>query len=72
VLLGSAVEEVARELAERMLGGGGELVTLVTGADAGEGLATRLTADLERSHPAVEVVSYVGGQPHYPVLLGVE
>jgi DAK2 domain fusion protein YloV len=72
VLLGSDVEQVARDLLERMLGGGGELVTVVTGADADEGLGERLASYVEKGHPAVEVVVYDGGQPHYPLLLGVE
>ena len=55
-----------------MLGGGGELVTVVTGEDVQPGAGERLTAAVERAHPAVEVVSYAGGQPHYPLLLGVE
>ena len=55
-----------------MLAGGGELVTVVTGHDADEGLGERLASYVEKAHPAVEVVGYEGGQPHYPVLLGVE
>ncbi len=72
VLLGSDVEDVTRQLADRMLGGGGELVTVVTGADVDEGLTARLTSHLAQTHPTVEVLVYAGGQPHYPVLLGVE
>jgi DAK2 domain fusion protein YloV len=72
VLIGSDEEQVARELLERMLGGGGELVTVVTGADAEEGVGERLASYVEKAHPAVEVVLYVGGQPHYPLLLAVE
>jgi dihydroxyacetone kinase-like predicted kinase len=72
VMIGGDVEEVARELVDRMLAGGGELVTVVAGSDAEDGLGERLTAYVEKSHPVVEVVAYEGGQPHYPVLLGVE
>jgi DAK2 domain fusion protein YloV len=72
VLIGSDVEQAARDLADRMLAGGGELVTVVTGGDADEGLGERLASYVEKAHPAVEVVGYEGGQPHYPVLLGVE
>jgi DAK2 domain fusion protein YloV len=72
VMIGADVEEVARELVDRMLAGGGELVTVVAGKDAEDGLGERLTAYVERNHPVVEVVAYEGGQPHYPVLLGVE
>jgi DAK2 domain fusion protein YloV len=72
VLIGDDVEQVARALVERMLDGGGELVTVVAGQDAPDGAAERLVAHVERTRPAVEVVAYEGGQPHYPLLLGVE
>ena len=71
-LLGGDVEAVAVELVDRMLAGGGELVTVVTGADAPAGAGDRLRTTVEHAHPAVEVVVYDGGQPHYPLLLGVE
>ncbi len=71
-LLGSDVEQVARDLLHRMLTGGGELVTIVSGADALDGASERLTDWVEKGHPAVEIVCYEGGQPHYPLLLGVE
>ena len=72
VLIGADVEQVATELVDRMLDGGGELVTVVAGADAPEGAADRLVEHVERTRPAVEVVAYEGGQPHYPLLLAVE
>ena len=72
VLIGSDVEQVAQDLLHRMLGGGGELVTVVLGADAAADAGIRLSTYLASSHPAVEVVLLHGGQPHYPFLLGVE
>ncbi len=72
VLLGADLEAVALGLVDRMLAGGGELVTVVTGADAPPGAGERLRTAVEHAHPAVEVVVYEGGQPHYPLLLGVE
>jgi DAK2 domain fusion protein YloV len=72
VLIGSEVEDVTRQLVDRLLAGGGELVTVVTGDDAAGDLGERLGTYVEKSHPTVEVVTYEGGQPHYPVLLGVE
>ena len=72
VLIGADVEQVGAELLRRMLLGGGELVTLVTGQDVEPGTAERLGEQVERAHPAVEVTVYAGGQPHYPLLLGVE
>jgi hypothetical protein len=72
VLIGGDVEQVGGELLRRMLLGGGELVTIVTGEQAAPGVADRLGEQVEKAHPAVEVVHYAGGQPHYPLLLGVE
>jgi uncharacterized protein len=72
VVIGDDVEAVAGELLDRMLAGGGELVTVVTGEGAPDGAGERVAAHAEASHPEVEVVVYAGGQPHYPLLLGVE
>jgi dihydroxyacetone kinase-like predicted kinase len=72
VLIGDDVEAVAQELVDRMLAGGGELVTLISGQDAPQGLAERLSSYVEKSYPAAEAMTYDGGQPHYPILLGVE
>jgi dihydroxyacetone kinase-like predicted kinase len=71
VLIGSDLFDVASGVLERLLGGGGELVTLVAGAGAGE-LAERVAAQLYDAHPTVDVVVYEGGQERYPLLVGVE
>jgi dihydroxyacetone kinase-like predicted kinase len=71
-LIGGGLEEVCRALLDRMLGGGGELVTLVLGAEAPAGLAEALRAHLVTSWPFTEIQSYDGGQPFYPLLVGVE
>ena len=56
-----------------MLGGGGELVTLVLGRGRPGRAGRRLSARTSRSRwPFVEVQCYDGGQPHYPLLVGVE
>ncbi|GAB3073683.1 DAK2 domain-containing protein [Micromonospora schwarzwaldensis] len=71
-LIGQDLTDTCTAVVDRMLGGGGELVTLLCGADAPAGLADRVRAHVERSWPFVEVQAYEGGQPHYPLLLGVE
>jgi DAK2 domain fusion protein YloV len=80
-VVGSDLVEVARTVLDRMLGGGGELVTLVTGAGAdldGDravdvgALADAMVAHLHRTRPDVDTVRYDGGQPRYPLLIGVE
>jgi DAK2 domain fusion protein YloV len=70
-VVGDDLFTVAAEVAERLLAGGGELVTLVAGADD-DGLTERLAADIESRHPAVDVMTYDGGQARYPILMAVE
>ena len=66
-----AGDRAARSL-DRMLSAGGELVTLLAGADAPEGLAGAVQDHLAGTRPDVEVVVYDGGQGGYPLLIGVE
>jgi uncharacterized protein len=47
-------------------------VTLVLGADAPAELGERLTAHIAQHWPFAEVRVYDGGQPHYPLMVGVE
>ncbi|HEX6917820.1 MAG TPA: DAK2 domain-containing protein [Phycicoccus sp.] len=71
-LLGEDLERTAREVLDRLLSAGGELVTLVVGSDAEPGLAARTSAALLHDRPELEVVVVDGGQPVYPLLVGVE
>jgi DAK2 domain fusion protein YloV len=71
VLIGT-IEAVAVGLLDRLLDGGGELVTLITGEQTPPGLADRLVAHLDATHPLAEVTVYDGGQPRFPLLVGVE
>ncbi len=68
----SAVADVACDILDRLLGPGGELVTLVVGADAEPDLAPGLVAYLGHTHPEVDVAVVEGGQPLYLLLVGVE
>lgn len=72
VVVGREVAEVAREILDRMLAIGGELVTLVLGADAGDDLRSGLPDWLAQVHPLAEVVVHDGGQPLWPLIMGVE
>ncbi|MDP9797191.1 DAK2 domain fusion protein YloV [Catenuloplanes nepalensis] len=71
-LIGADLTAVGTELLDRLLGGGGELVTLLFGADAPPGLEPALRAHLATRWPYVEARGYDGGQPVYPLLIGVE
>ena len=70
-VVGSDLDTVAADVLERLLGGGGELVTIVAG-DGGEELARRTAEGVERRHPHVDVMVYDGGQERYPLLMSVE
>jgi DAK2 domain fusion protein YloV len=70
-VVGSDLETVADEVLERLLAGGGELVTIVSGEDGAE-LAARVAARVEERHPTVDVAVHHGGQPRYPLLVSVE
>ncbi|MFN8194738.1 MAG: DAK2 domain-containing protein [Nocardioidaceae bacterium] len=71
VLVGDDLDAVARGILDRLLGGGGELVTLVAGDEGGE-LAARCASYLAERHPLVDAVVYDGGQERYPLLVSVE
>ncbi|GAA2545008.1 DAK2 domain-containing protein [Winogradskya consettensis] len=71
-VIGGVLDEVCRRLLDRMLGGGGELVTLVLGADAPTDLEEALRGHLAQTWPFVELQCYAGGQPRYHLLVGVE
>jgi hypothetical protein len=70
-VVGSDLEEVADDILERLLAGGGELVTIVSG-EGGVELAARVAARVEERHPHVDVAVHEGGQPRYPLLVSVE
>jgi DAK2 domain fusion protein YloV len=71
-VIGRDVGEVGYDLLRRLLDGGGELVTVVTGADCAAGLGDSLADRVRAAYPLVEAEVHAGGQPHYPLLLGVE
>jgi uncharacterized protein len=71
-LIAQDLTEVCRDLLDRLLGGGGELVTLLLGEQAPPDLERVLTEHLRSHWPFVEVQCFAGGQPHYPLIAGVE
>jgi len=71
-IVGQDLSDVARELATNLLSSGGELVTLVFGEDAPPGLRESFPRWLETTNPVVDVVTCDGGQPLWPLIMGVE
>jgi len=72
VTVGADLEQVAQLLLRRLLAPGGELVTMVAGAEVPDGLCDRLSSYVRQLRSVAQVVVCEGGQPHYPLLLGVE
>ncbi|MDQ4020142.1 MAG: DAK2 domain-containing protein [Actinomycetota bacterium] len=62
----------ARGLAERMLSVGGELVTVLLGQHAPDGVGDMLIKHLRTVHPEVETVVYAAEVPDSMLLIGVE
>ncbi|MEI7779371.1 MAG: DAK2 domain-containing protein [Actinomycetes bacterium] len=72
VEIGSVVADVAVAVIERLLAGAGELVTLLAGVDGNDELMRTVAAAVRARHPGVEVSQYYGGQPLWPLIIGVE
>jgi DAK2 domain fusion protein YloV len=72
IIIGASVADVAWQVVERLLTAGGELLTLVRGLDADDDLLSDLTARVREWSRTVDVEVLDGGQPRYPLLLGLE
>jgi DAK2 domain fusion protein YloV len=72
VEIGDETLAVAMSVLQRMLATGGELVTIITGAQAPAELADDIVGSLAESHPDLDCIVYPGGQTRYLLLLGVE
>lgn len=70
--IGNDVLVVSLATVDRMVAAGGELVTIITGVDCDEQVVMELTTQIENRNPGIEVVSYFGGQPFWPMIFGVE
>ena len=71
-LITESLEDAAIGVVDRLLGGGGELLTIVTGRDAEPELVDAVERHVRRKRKDVDVVVYDGGQVRYPLLIGVE
>lgn len=72
VVVGAGELSVVRDILTGMLAVGGELVTVLYGAEADQTLRTEVESWLEVAFPLVEVETYDAGQPLWPIILGVE
>ena len=72
VAIGQDLAVVGADVVARMLAGGGELLTLISGAGAAPELSSAVAASAREGGRDVEVSIIDGGQPTYALLLGVE
>ena len=70
VASGSVLETVAREVVERLLDEGSDVLTVLVGEGAEH--PDGLREELEAAYPELEIDVHHGGQPHYPLLFSVE
>jgi dihydroxyacetone kinase-like predicted kinase len=70
--VGSNLDQVARDVVDRLLSPGVEMLTLVTGAGSDPDLGQRLEQHVKDQRVDVDVVVYDGGQEHYPLFVAVE
>jgi DAK2 domain fusion protein YloV len=71
VTSGTALEPVAREVIERLVGEGSGVLTVLVGEGAGDA-TDDLVEEVRSAHPELEIEVHEGGQPHYPLLFAVE
>lgn len=62
----------ANNVIDRLLAGGGELLTLVRGEGCDDDLVASVTSRLAAERADVEICVFDGGQARYPLLIGVE
>ncbi|MCW2539106.1 MAG: dihydroxyacetone kinase family protein [Frankiales bacterium] len=73
VEIGSDISAMGCSLVSRLIAAGGELVTVLAGSGDAAGAAADVVAAFVRSnHPLVEINRFLGGQPNFPLLIGVE
>jgi uncharacterized protein len=71
-VVGHDLTTVALEVADRLVAGGGEMVTLVSGAECEPALVQAVVQHLRDTRPDLDTVVYDGGQDRYPLLVAVE
>ncbi|MGA0878781.1 MAG: hypothetical protein ACO3SP_06640, partial [Ilumatobacteraceae bacterium] len=72
VAVSGTLEGAALSLLRTLLSDGGEILTVIEGADAQETTTHSITAMIASEFPDIQVECHRGGQPLYPYLFGVE
>ena len=72
VSIAGSLVSASTQLLDHIIDDSGELLTVVTGADATASHTDQIVAWVSENRPAVSVEVHRGGQPLYPYLFGVE
>ncbi|PZS36367.1 MAG: Dak phosphatase [Pseudonocardiales bacterium] len=72
VEIGRGLVSVAFALVDRLLGVGVELMTVLVGGGAPESVGKLIIQHVQERAPYTDVTVYPGGQPDYPLIIGVE
>jgi dihydroxyacetone kinase-like predicted kinase len=72
VEIGRGLVAVAFAVIDRLLGVGAEIMTVLVGADAPPGVGELVARHVRDRAPLTDVSVYSGGQPKYPLIIGVE
>src|SRR3990172_8676183 len=69
---GDTLEQTLLDLLEAGGAAQADLVTVYIGKDLPASIAEQVIARIREAYPSLQVESYSGGQPHYPLLLSIE
>lgn len=72
VEIADSFEAAGKGIVRRMLDGGGELLTLVSGEESTAELISAITDEAEELRPEIEIEVVPGGQPLWPLIFGIE
>jgi formate dehydrogenase iron-sulfur subunit len=71
-VIGTDVAAVSNDVIDLLTGPTSELITLVEGSECTDAVRDQVSAHLASQHRMIDVVSYSGGQPFWPLIIGVE
>lgn len=71
-VVGDDVSDVASHLADVLLSGGAETLTLLAGLDFDDEQLSHLAQAIQSTHDGVEIETHRGEQPLYPIIMAAE
>lgn len=69
---GKTIAAITLKLLKEMIDKDSEIISLIKGMDLAGDEAAEIAAKVEKKYPDVEINVYDGGQPLYPLIIGVE